>query len=65
MHAMMGDRYAGLYGNGIRASGIVKAACGTGSSIIALTPGRSPAQICVLTGRCIRKASRLEHDSPA
>lgn len=38
--AMMGDSHAALYGHGIRAPGTVKATYGTGSSLMALTPGR-------------------------
>lgn len=38
--AMMGDSHAALYGHGVRAPGTVKATYGTGSSLMALTPGR-------------------------
>lgn len=38
--AMMGDSHAALYGHGVRGPGIVKATYGTGSSLMALTPGR-------------------------
>jgi glycerol kinase len=38
--AMLGDSHAALYGHGIRAPGLVKATYGTGSSLMALTPGR-------------------------
>jgi glycerol kinase len=38
--AVMGDSHAALYGHGIRAPGEVKATFGTGSSLMALTPGR-------------------------
>lgn len=38
--AMMGDSHAALYGHGIRTPGLVKATYGTGSSLMALTPGR-------------------------
>ena len=40
VHAMMGDSHAALYGHGVRVPGIVKATFGTGSSLMALTPGR-------------------------
>ncbi len=38
--AMMGDSHAALYGHGVRTPGQVKATYGTGSSLMALTPGR-------------------------
>ncbi len=38
--AMMGDSHAALYGHGVREPGQVKATYGTGSSLMALTPGR-------------------------
>ena len=38
--AMMGDSHAALYGHGIRQPGTVKATYGTGSSLMALMPGR-------------------------
>lgn len=37
--AMMGDSHAALFGHGIRTPGTVKATYGTGSSLMALTPG--------------------------
>ena len=36
----MGNSHAALFGHGIRAPGTVKATCGTGSSLMALTPIR-------------------------
>lgn len=42
--AIMGDSHAALYGHGIRAPGQVKATYGTGSSLMALTPGRIASQ---------------------
>lgn len=41
IRAMMGDSYAALYGDGVRAPGTVKATFGTGSSLMTLTPGRT------------------------
>ena len=40
IRAMMGDSHAALYGHGMRTPGTVKATDGTGSSLMALTPGR-------------------------
>ena len=42
--AMMGDSHAALYGHGIDAPGQVKATYGTGSSLMALTPERTPSR---------------------
>ena len=38
--AMIGDSHAALFGHGVRAPGTVKATYGTGTSLMALTPGR-------------------------
>lgn len=38
--AIMGDSHAALHGHGVRGPGTVKATYGTGSSLMALTPGR-------------------------
>lgn len=40
IRAMVGDSHAALYGHGIRASGMVKATYGTGTSLMTLTPKR-------------------------
>jgi glycerol kinase len=37
---MIGDSHAALFGHGVRAPGTVKATYGTGTSLMALTPGR-------------------------
>jgi glycerol kinase len=41
IHAIMGDSHAALFGHGIRTPGEVKATYGTGSSLMALTSGRT------------------------
>ncbi|UYN98092.1 MAG: glycerol kinase [Devosia sp.] len=38
--AMIGDSHAALFGHGVRVPGTVKATYGTGTSLMALTPGR-------------------------
>jgi glycerol kinase len=40
VRAMIGDSHAALFGHGVRAPGTVKATYGTGTSLMALTPGR-------------------------
>ncbi|WP_210246790.1 FGGY family carbohydrate kinase [Devosia ginsengisoli] len=40
IHAMIGDSHAALFGHGVRSPGMVKATYGTGTSLMALTPGR-------------------------
>ncbi|ODT66192.1 MAG: glycerol kinase [Pelagibacterium sp. SCN 63-23] len=40
IHAMIGDSHAALFGHGVRMPGTVKATYGTGTSLMALTPGR-------------------------
>ena len=40
IHAMIGDSHAALFGHGVRTPGAAKATYGTGTSLMALTPGR-------------------------
>lgn len=40
IRAMIGDSHAALFGHGVRTPGTVKATYGTGTSLMALTPGR-------------------------
>ena len=44
IQAMLGDSHAALYGHGIREPGGVKATYGTGSSLMTLTPTRTPSR---------------------
>lgn len=49
IHAVLGDSHAALFGHGVRTPGAVKVTLGTGSSVMGLLPGRSPAPAGLVT----------------